>query len=258
MMEELAVLILGLSMRYFAAGNPGDPVVLYIHGNLGSGIWYENVMDVRGFRTVAPDMPNFGFSDASGDYSMASYARYIAGFIDEVLGGEACTVVGHSLGGVVAMELAATRPELIERLLLVSPGPIDGLHTPTSHYPAIERYKTDRDFLKAGLKMVTPFLKDEDFLERITDMAFRMDQGAFLGNPKALEIDLRDRLGKLPFPALLIRGDADIIITQDMARRTAEHLGADFKPIPNCGHSPMAERPEVFLRILKSFLRRES
>lgn len=257
-MEELAVLVFGISMRYFDVGNPGDPVLLYIHGNFGSGIWFKDVMEVPGYRTISPDMPNFGMSDASGDYSIASYARYIAGFIDEVLDGKRCTVVGHSLGGVVAMELAVRRPEIIERLVLISPAPIEGLHTPKSHYPAIERYKTDRYLLKAGLKAVTPFLKDEEFLERITDMAARMDPGAFLGHPEALkEADFRERLGRLPFPTLLVYGEADVLITKDMAVRTAEHLGAEFTSIPDCGHSPIVECPDEFLRILMSFLQKE-
>ena len=258
-MEEFTAVIFGLTLRYLAAGSAGDPAVLYIHGNLGSAVWYEKVMEVPGRRTVALDMPNFGMSEASGDFSMAGYARFVAGFIDEVLGAEECVVVGHSLGGVVAMELAASRPDLIERLMLVSPGPIEGLKTPQSHYPAIERYRTDRAFLKTGLRAVAPYLRDEDFLDRITDMAARMDSGAFLGHPKALDdADFRGRLGALPFPTMLLRGNADIIITEDMALRTAEHLGADFVAMPECGHSPMAERPDEFLRVLAAFLEKES
>jgi pimeloyl-ACP methyl ester carboxylesterase len=256
-MEKLAVVVFGLAMRYSAVGNPGDPVILYIHGNLGSGVWYERVMDVPGYRTIAPDMPNFGMSDVSGDYSVAGYARAVSGFLDE-LGVEKCTIVGHSLGGVVAMELAATRPELIERLLLVSPGPIEGLKTPESHYPAIERYKTDRAFLKAGLQAVTPSLRDEDFLDRLTEMGSRMDPGAFIGHPEELgKADFRGRLGTLPFPTMLLRGEADIIITEDMAARTAAHLGAEPVGMPGCGHSPMVERPAEFLGILKAFLKKE-
>lgn len=165
------------------------------------------------------------------------------------------TIVGHSLGGVVAMELAARAELPIEKMLLVSPGPIEGLVTPKEQYPVLETYRTNRNLLKTALATVVPTLDDVDVLEELVDEGMRMHPGAFLGHPDALtKADYTDRLGKLPFPSMIIRGNADRLITQEMCTRTAWHLGAVYRELSGVGHSPMVEDPGLFLSVLKDFV----
>ena len=239
-------------IRYRSAGD--GPVVLYLHGNLGSSLWYQQVMKITGWRTVAPDLPNFGDSDSTGVFTMAAYASAVKKFLDE-LDISSCVLVGHSLGGVVAMEMAADCPEMIQKLVLVSPGPVEGLVTPQEYYPVIETYKSNRELLQKALSTVVPTLNDPRLLNTLTDTALMMHPAAFTSHPDELaKADYRRRLGHLSFPVLVLRGELDMLITEDMARRTAAHLGGTYRELSGVGHSPMVERPEEFRLLLKDYI----
>jgi pimeloyl-ACP methyl ester carboxylesterase len=112
----------GRPVTYAVAG--AGPVLLLVHG-MGGG--YENWREVieplaRRHTVVAPDLPGHGASPpGNGDYSIGALA---AGLRDLLLalGHQRATLVGHSLGGGIAMQLAYQFPELAERLVLVSSG----------------------------------------------------------------------------------------------------------------------------------------
>jgi pimeloyl-ACP methyl ester carboxylesterase len=113
----------GHRVSYRIAGEEG-PVVLLIHGITGSSAQWEPVMDLLAsdFRLVAPDLLGHGQSaKPRGDYSLGAYAsglRDLMAWLDL----PAATVIGHSLGGGVAMQFAYQFPERCERLGLVSSG----------------------------------------------------------------------------------------------------------------------------------------
>ncbi len=111
----------GVRLHYVEAGE--GPPLLLLHGLNGSTFSFRLLMPYLAphFRTIALDLKGFGFSDrpAGGDYSLGEQARLVAGFLD-ALGVEKAFVLGHSLGGAVAMRLAIAYPERVERLILVS------------------------------------------------------------------------------------------------------------------------------------------
>ena len=121
-MEPKTVTLHGRAVRYAEAGS--GPLLLLIHGMAGT---YENWQEVieplaRGHTVVAPDLPGHGTSaPGGGDYSLGALA---AGLRDLLiaLGHERATLVGHSLGGGIAMQFAYQFPEITERLVLVSSG----------------------------------------------------------------------------------------------------------------------------------------
>ena len=112
----------GRMVTYAQEGS--GPVLLLIHGMAGT---YENWREVieplaRDHTVIAPDLPGHGASEpGGGDYSLGSLA---AGLRDLLiaLGHERATLVGHSLGGGIAMQFAYQFPEITERLVLVSSG----------------------------------------------------------------------------------------------------------------------------------------
>ncbi|TVQ28783.1 MAG: alpha/beta hydrolase [Spirochaetaceae bacterium] len=230
------------------------PTLLCIHGNLGSGRWFEPLLADYPGRAVAPDLPNFAQSDHIDGCSMPDYADWVAAIADELgLGGqgERVVVVGHSLGGAVAMELLCRRPELFERLILVDSSPVDGLQTPKEYYPAIEAYKADKTILGAALKGMVPTLTDDDFFALIVDDAWKMNRDCFIGHAEELgKADYTGRLKGNRVPVHVLRGELDPLITAERAKAAADFFGTTVHTFEGCGHSPLVEQPDRFNALL--------
>ena len=241
------------SSIHLRESEPGDeayPTILCIHGNLGSGRWFESFLAAYPGRALAPDMPNFGASDHIDGYAMSDYADWI-GAICDAAGVTAAIVVGHSLGGAVAMELLSRRPSLVNGLVLVDPSPVEGLVTPREYYPAIEAYRSDKAVLAQALRGAVPTLTDEDLYSRLLDDAWRMNRDCFIGHAEALaKADFREKLAGVELPVHVLRGDQDPLITKELAAKTAEFFGASVYTFQECGHSPMVEQPERFNQVV--------
>jgi pimeloyl-ACP methyl ester carboxylesterase len=113
----------GHDVRYRMAGE--GPVILLIHGMAGSSRTWLDVMKIlaRDYTVVAPDLLGHGESAKPlGDYSLGAYASGLRDLLVGTLGIESATLVGQSLGGGVAMQLAYQHPELCQRLALVASG----------------------------------------------------------------------------------------------------------------------------------------
>ena len=122
MMEIKTESIHGSEITFAHAGK--GPVLLLIHGMGGNFRNWESVIGplARHHTVIAPDLPGHGESEAGhGDYSLGSFASILRDLLLR-LGHERATLVGHSLGGGVAMQFAYQFPEMVERLVLVSSG----------------------------------------------------------------------------------------------------------------------------------------
>ncbi len=260
-METRTVTVKGRKILYREAGS-GYPVLL-VHGNTGSSLWWTRMGEVPGARLVAPDLPNFGGSDrlesaeASGSSDIDLYADYLIAFA-EALGLSRSVLVGHSLGGAVAISALVRRPELWVSAVLVDSAPPTGLVTPEAHYAAIERFKTDRALLRSALGAVCPTLDDPAFLDRLTDEALRMNPESFAGNARALaRFDRRADCGLYPGSVRVVWGRKDAIVTEAMARATAEAFPkGTLEILEHVGHSAMVEDPTAFREILVRAVRK--
>jgi len=238
-----------------SAERPEAAPILYIHGNTGCNLWFERVMDIPGRRTIALDLPNFGRSDRTDEADIDRYASSVAGFIRELDLGSP-VVVAHSLGGAVGIALAVNHPELVSRLMLADSAAPDGLTTPEEHYGIIELYRTSRSLMKKALAAVTPTLDDNAFLNRLADNAMLMNPTAFTGNARALErFDYTGRTQAYTGPVRVVVGRKDTIITEDMARRTADAFpSGELLVLDDVGHSVMVENPQEFVRLVTEFV----
>ena len=238
-----------------SAERPEAAPILYIHGNTGCNLWFERVMDIPGRRTIALDLPNFGRSDRIDEADIDRYASSVAGFIRELDLGSP-VVVAHSLGGAVGIALAVNHPQLVSRLMLVDSAAPDGLTTPEEHYEIIELYRTSRSLMKKALAAVTPTLDDNAFLNRLADNAMLMNPTAFTGNARALErFDYTGRTQAYTGPVRVVVGRKDTIITEDMARRTADAFpSGELLVLDDVGHSVMVENPQEFVRLVTEFV----
>ena len=121
-MERQTISVHGHQISYRTGGS--GPVVLLIHGMAGSSAAWKPILEDLGQHAtyVAPDLPGHGYSDKPrADYSVAAFANGMRDLL-VVLGISKVTVVGHSLGGGVAMQFCYQFPRFVERLVLVAAG----------------------------------------------------------------------------------------------------------------------------------------
>jgi len=252
-MDGKTINVLGTDMYYVEQGT-GSPVVL-VHGNTGSSRWWSQVMDMPGYRVIAPDLPNFGRSEPLDVADIDVYADHLAAFI-AALELHTPVVVGHSLGGAVVMSMAARNPEIARAIVLIDSSSPSGLVTPEAHYPYIEMFKTNRDMMRQALAAVAPTMKNDALLDNLTDDAMKMAPLAYAGNARALErFNYTGRAGAFKGPVLVLWGRKDAIITEAMARETAAAYGnARLEILEGTGHSVMVEEPATFKRLALGFL----
>ena len=237
----------------------GRAVVL-VHGNFASKRWYRELLAAppAGARLLALDLPNFGDSDPLGaPITMAAYADALRGFV-ATLGLERPVLVGHSMGGAVVLEAAASDPEAWSALVLVDGSAPEGLTTPEEHYPLLEMFKGNGPLLKQALTPLLASRRPPDFDDLIAD-ALRMHPDAFGGNARALhDLDLAPRLAAYRGRVLVLRGGLDPLITAEMAASTADAFtGAahvQLETWDDVGHSPATEAPERFAARLAELL----
>lgn len=241
-----------------AAGDGEAPrglTILYVHGNLGSYKWFTRVMEIRGARTIALDMPNFGRSSHIEAHSIAVYSRHVVEFIQAVAAAPVL-LVGHSLGGAVAMGVATAEPDLVRGLMLVDSAPVEGLVTPDSYHPVIEQYRQNEAVLRPALKGMVPTLADERFFDELVADARRMKGEAYVGHAVELgKADFSTSAGNYSRPMVFLRGENDPLITADMAQRTAAAFGGEVWEQESVGHSIMAEDPARFRGLVETFAR---
>lgn len=240
-------------IHYVEAGE-GRPLIC-IHGNFGSLRWFEPILGkIQNFKTIALDLPNFGFSDRNTP-SIETYARAVEEFIEK-LNLKNVVVLAHSLGGAVGMKLALERPDLVGALILVDPCPIDGLPTPTENLPYLEFYRRNRSILRRSLYGLLKIVKDRKFVEQLVDDALKMNPEAMYAHAEELaKFNLTDRVAGYRVKTLLVWGDMDPLLTREQMERTAKCLNAEFVVFSNLGHTPFVEAPVVFLEKVESFLK---
>jgi pimeloyl-ACP methyl ester carboxylesterase len=271
--EEHFVTVEGRRMRYLVAGQ-GPPLVL-LHGSLGFSFSFSENLAVLGreFRVYAPDNINLGYSErASVDASIAATARRTLAFLDAVHVRQA-VVLGTSLGGPVALQMAIHAPDRVERLILVCPAnprserwrwqialvslPVLGWLAARSlywfpqrfyRYAILSRMYADPARARPGtVEEYVAALKVPGTLEH----AWRMVQG-WKADFAAMEKDL----GRpLPMPVTLIWGDRDRVVPVETGRWLHARLpGSEWIELPDCGHLPYEEHTETFDRILLQIL----
>ncbi|GAA6734629.1 alpha/beta fold hydrolase [Thermus oshimai] len=237
-------------LSYLERGS-GFPLVL-VHGNFASKEWWRGLLEdpPEGVRLLAPDLPGFGDSPAPPDFtpSIPAYAEALRGFLRAV-GAEEAVLLGHSLGGAVAMEAAW---EGTKGLVLLNSAPPSGLKTPEAYYPILESYRENREALAAALAAMAPTRRPPWFPE-LVDRAQRMHPAHFQGNARALSAWRLQR----PYggPVLVLYGALDPLVSRAMAEETAAFFPRGrLLVLEGVGHSLNLEDPPRLKAILEAFL----
>jgi len=252
------------------ATGEGPAVVLVHAGICDSGMWDPQWRSLAGrHRLVRHDMRGFGRSPVPpGRYS---HARDLVAVMDSADVAEA-VVVGTSMGGRVALEVAVAHPERVSALVLVGSGlPDHEWSDAVKEYWAAEDEAIERGDLAAAAEVNVRFWIDgpgrmsEDVGPELRRRVHAMQLRALeLQVPSYLEVgdleellvpDLGEHLGEVTRPALVVSGEADQPDIHAIARRIVASLPDTTEAsIPDAGHLPSMERPEAFDRILADFL----
>jgi pimeloyl-ACP methyl ester carboxylesterase len=261
-----------------AQGTEGQPLV-FIHGLSGCWAnWLEQLpVLAHEHRVITLDLPGFGYSPMPSDgkeITISGYARLLDRLLGE-LGIDAAAVVGNSMGGFIAAELAIAFPQRVERLVLISAAGIS-----TTANPAVERVLPSLRRLEAVLVGSGAWLasKSEAVARRarLRDMllyvvarhpsrlpaALAAEQLRGAGKPgflqalqSILDYDFRERLPEIACPTLIVWGDGDRLISVRDAD-VFEQLIPDSRKVifEDTGHMAMLERPAAFNALLADFL----
>jgi pimeloyl-ACP methyl ester carboxylesterase len=267
----------GRDIAYRTTGE--GPVVVLIHGMAGSSATWEAAIPglAKHFRVVAPDLPGHGESAKpdDGDYSLGSLASSVRDVM-VALGHARATIVGQSLGGGVAMQLAYQFPERCERLVLVGSGGLGREVSPMLRalaMPGVEYLfpvvfsSIGRDagrsilgaFRKVGLRP-SAYLNEiwrsyESLTDPPTRAAFARTLRSVVG-PGGQSVSAHDRLPMAAeVPTLIVWGSADAIIPASHAHDTHELLPSSRVEIfDGVGHFPHCEAPARFVETLTDFI----
>jgi pimeloyl-ACP methyl ester carboxylesterase len=262
-MELREIVIHGNRMGYRAGGE--GPAVVLIHGMAGSSETWTPVLPLlAGSATVvAPDMPGHGSSaKPRGDYSLGALASGIRDLLI-LLGIDRATIVGHSLGGGVAMQFAYQFPERCDRLVLVSSGGLGrevskllrALSAPGAEY--VLALGCSQRVRKAGIAMggwlskagIRPTPALGEVWRSYSSLSDPETRTAFLHTLRSV-IDVRGQV-----PTLIVWGDRDPFIPISHGRDAHAAMPASrFEVFEGSGHFPHRDSPERFAALVAEFI----
>jgi pimeloyl-ACP methyl ester carboxylesterase len=238
---------------FYREWGEGKPI-LCIHGNLANSLWYSHLSPLDGFRFIALDLPNFGFSDPAEEASISCYADYLEGFIDE-LGLQEIAVIAHSLSAAVIYELLKEGRADFSKILLVDPCPLEGIFTPDERLPLMDLFRTNQEMLYPALMAIMPTITDEKLRDVLLNTAQYMDAKAYRGHALTLRhLTYAKYAKKLQADLLVLRGDQDPLVSDEQSEAIASAYGGSYLKLKGIGHSPMVEDPQGFRAILSDFL----
>lgn len=265
----------GRSISYLTAGE--GPLLLLVHGMAGTARNWDDVIEPLALHNtvIAPDFPGHGDSaPGGGDYSLGSLASSLRDLMI-ALGHERATLVGHSLGGGVALQFAYQYPEMVERLVLVSSGglgPEVGAILRAAALPGANLFirataapgaatvgRLAGAIGKLGLRPNADLAEVGRAYASLADADRRK---AFLSTLHAVVDTDGQRVAALDrlylaedLPILIVWGERDPIIPVGHGRAAHAQLpGSRLEVFPGAGHVPMQESPGRFAAVLQRFL----
>jgi pimeloyl-ACP methyl ester carboxylesterase len=244
----------GIRLAYERRGS-GKPMVL-LHGfPLDHHLWDEVVPLLEDqFDLVLPDLRGFGGSSTVDSfYSMEDYASDVAALLDH-LNIRKAAIVGHSMGGYVALAFARLYPERVRGLGLVSS---QVLADPPERKEG--RYKSAAEVADKGIAsvvetMAPKFTSNPRLQEYARNSMEKQPPGAYIGALKAMaeRVDSTPLLASIDFPVVIVHGNADNLVPIDRAREVKSTVpDARLVEVSGAGHMPMMENAEKTAQALK-------
>lgn len=242
------------------------PAVLFLHGMPGSRTsWMPQMQSLAGtYRGIAWDMPGYGDSPLRADLvTPRMMATFLAQVMRETMDSGPTHVVGLSLGGMIALELALVAPDLVRSLCVLDCSPKFGLEGGSDADEFVASVRTPlengtpkNDLCAAILQdLVSPDCAKAAFETALAAMQRTTPQGlvhaaTLIGNHDSL-----DKLGEITAPMLIMVGEKDTATPLSYSQAIANRVtGARLEIVPNAGHLSNLENPEFVTAELEKFL----
>jgi len=266
---ERDTIVDGVRWRSREVEGEGEPLI-FLHGLLASSASWQGVLSACGGRrpALALDLPGFGSSDRPWpyDYSVAGQARSLLRFMD-ARGIRRAVLIGNSLGGALALFVAAEHPDRVSALVLVDPA------TPQARIPWTVRVMRAplageaslafafRPFvavwLKRGLYAQASRVTDREIDDAWRPLKIRGTRRAALAAIRTDPSAYRGLEGRVRVPTLILWGERDRLLSPRDAENVRSRIpGARLVLVPDAGHLPQRERPEAFAAAVAGFLGR--
>ncbi len=261
-MDLLSTRVDGHEVIYRTAGTKANDPLVLLHGWGASSRYWDKTCEglLLHHHCIMPDLPGFGLSQKPRiRYSIDNLTRLFEGFLDR-LELDRINLVGHSMGSMIAMKMAANNPDRVRRLCIVNP-PFRGWEA-LSGFHRFSLVPGIRCFMY--LLMKTPFGRkwiSKDFTydtpldkEIVDDLGMPTYRSGIQSILSLIDTDALPAVQKLTMPVLQIGTDKDKVINP--AQRDLFPGKEHFQSIQieNAGHIPMIEKPEEFIQALSSFL----
>jgi pimeloyl-ACP methyl ester carboxylesterase len=258
----------GAQIRTFEGGE--GPPLLLVHGYGGAAWNFSELAPLlAGRRLIIPDLPGHGGSSPLPAPTLTGFADVLAQILEAQILDGAVDVLGHSLGGVVALRLAERHPSLVRRLVLAAPAGISsstrmseitialvGIVKPGRmagrRVSLVARSRRLRKVVFGGFEVANPDLLTEravhGFLRGPTMHTDVLGAGLAL-----VEDDPREDLDRVRCPVLILWGARDKQVPLEDGFEYARRLRAPIRVIADCGHLLIGERPDICARAVLAF-----
>ena len=245
------------NMHYVEQGS-GPETVVFVHGFISTHHWWQPTLEHLSdkFHAYAIDLRAAGKSEqVENGHTLAQYAEDLQQFI-ELMGFSEFTLVGHSMGGGVALQYALRYPEKLKALVLPSPLSPLGMkldQATTDWINSVQGQAEGQQMIVLGAFATPP---TGDFLEQLVADAVAWDKPVYLGTMDDMaKVYIADQLAEINVPTLVTWGDKDGVIP-------FEGIVETFTKIPDCaleiwhgiGHAGPIEAPERFATLLNQFV----
>ncbi|RRS01274.1 alpha/beta fold hydrolase [Glycomyces terrestris] len=257
----------GVRFHYTVTGE-GPPVVLLAGGAMWLHSWRETIPALAESHTVyAVDMPSQGYTEVRDEdfaYDLDGMAGAIEAFLDAV-GLDRASLVGHSWGGAWSLYFAETRPDRVDRLVLLDAPGLDAeraRQTEVFKVPLLGEAAanlTTREFYADSLR--SAFSNAERVTDDVVDEGWAWfsrptQRDAFVALARGLDFDeTHERLGDVAAPTLILWGAEDSWLPATQAQGLADRIpDAAAEVIPGCGHNVHEDCPDAAVPLVTEFL----
>lgn len=246
-------------LPYLRAGS--GPVLVLVHGYLGGAAQWVDEIETFGkdFDVIAPSLPGFG---EAAHLQACGTIHEMAVAVLELLGELEVTdyiLLGHSMGGQIAQEMAALRPEMVNKLILYGTGPV-GLMPDRFEPITVSQERLQQDGVAKTIERIaaTWFKNGEQaagYAKLVEIGSLASPEAALLGLDAMAGWDGRDALNTLSMPTLVIWGDSDRSYRWPQVESLWQGIpSVDLCVVPKCSHAIHLEKPALFHSIIGDFL----